>query len=249
MKFFENEVRPDCFRESLLRMPRREKARRAVCGSTTSPTSRKAAMAAGAGAGRSGQIADHPGHPLQGLQTSRCRRRKSCRTKEIAILEKWVKLGAPWPEAERSAHRRWMNSASPMNRPQVLVLPAADESQAAGGRRAIGRATNIDRLSRRSTRSWAHAGAGSRPSRTGAPSLFRSARAAADQGAGGCVCEQHRSAGLRKAHRRVARQPALRRALGAALARPHALRGERRLQSGRGIARRRGAIAITSSRA
>jgi hypothetical protein len=31
-------------------------------------------------------------------KTSRCHPRKSCQTRRSRFLEKWIKMGAPWPE-------------------------------------------------------------------------------------------------------------------------------------------------------
>ena len=70
---------------------------------------------------------------------------------EIAVLEKWIKMGAPWPEDTTKKVRRDRGRLHG-GAAEVLVFPAGGEGLAAASGRAIGRAMTLTVSSRRSTR-------------------------------------------------------------------------------------------------
>ena len=61
--------------------------------------------------------------------TCRCRRRASCPTAQIAVLEEWVRRGAPLPR--RRGEGAAKHGDRPRRGPQVLVVPAAADVAAA----------------------------------------------------------------------------------------------------------------------
>ncbi len=114
---------------------------------------------------------------------------------EIAVLEKWVKLGAPWPVSDADKAVVTKGEFSEAQRKfwcfQPLTKPTPPDVKSDWVR------GDIDKfIAKKHADLGLTPGARGRSPRARAAALFQSARAAADQGAGGGVREERRSAGL-----------------------------------------------------
>ena len=150
-------------------------------------------------------------------------------SEQVAILRTWIDQGAEWPGERR--------------RPAPLVV--APPAVPARGSRAdwIRRASAGPQPDRRlhpgqAARARLEALARGRSADAGTSALVRSDRPAAVAGSDRRIRRRRRPTGLREAGRPVARQPPVRRALGAALAGRGPLRRHPRLRQGQAPAQR-----------
>ncbi len=203
-----------------------------------------------------------PGKPEESLlvtairherrRSSRCRRRRSCPTTQIADLTRWVEMGAPWPgDARRSPRRPRREGRVPDHRqgPRPLGLPAGPPPGGAGGART--RPGSPTRSTPSSSPGSRRRGLRPNPpaveARADPPRHLRPDRPAADARGGRGVRRRPVARRLRDAGRPPARLAPLRREVGPALARPRPLRRDQQLRARRRQAATPGATAITSS--
>ena len=180
----------------------------------------------------------------------RCPRRASSTPRRSPSLTRWVELGAPWPALGRRPRGTAAPGEDHRGRPQVLVVPAGAGKPPVPAVDDGGWSRNpIDRFlfARLAAEGLTPAPEADRRD-LDPPRDLRPDRAAAD-----ARMRSRRSwspmppEGLRAPDRPAAGEPALRRALGPALARPGALRRVGRLPRGSPIGPRPGGIATTSS--
>ena len=171
---------------------------------------------------------------------------------EIAVVKQWIDEGATWDAAGSPNATR---SAAALGALETRVITPEERNywafklpvQAPLPELSDARFTNpIDRFLEMARRAHgADASAASRPPHAGSPRLSRSARPAADAGAGRRVRRRSFARRVGTSHRQSARLAALRRALRPALARRRALRRLRAASSTTPTGRTRGAIATT----
>ena len=114
--------RPAAARRELLFVSRRQEAKRGPAARLAGGDSQRGRV----GAGRRGRQARRE-PDRRGDQLRRARdapQRQARRREKVAVLTRWVSLGAPWPERDRAAHAPSSTRPSP-RRPK---LPALDRS-------------------------------------------------------------------------------------------------------------------------
>ena len=152
---------------------------------------------------------------------------------EVAAIKGWIAAGATWPEKlvlkDRSLPSADWWSLKPLTQPVPPAIDRAKYQNREPHRRVHPRQAGRERTAAIAT---------SRPPHAHPPALLRSDRPAADARGGRRVRGRRRSARLREARRSPARLAALRRALGAALARRRPLRRHARLRQGQAAAER-----------
>ena len=151
----------------------------------------------------------------------------------IAQLAAWIDSGAPYdkPLIEKTVAKKPMR-VTDEDRKYWAFLPLQRPPEPAVKRRGV--AADPHRLVRpgEAGREGADAERPGRPAQADPAGVFRPARPAAGAGRGRIVRRRPRPRRLRQADRPSARQPALRRTLGQALARPGPLRRQPRLRAG-----------------
>ena len=145
---------------------------------------------------------------------------------ELATIKAWIEAGADWPD-----------DGSKAIDPKIVVVVPADQ-EAAVSRKAW---QNPDRwipYRRQAQGTRTQADAARRQANADSPAVVRSHRIAADAGGGRRLPRRPIARRLRETRRSLARLAAVRRALGAALARRRSLRRNARLRQGQAAAQR-----------